>query len=106
MRLVVERLVGRGYVDDRKFAEFMVESRQGHKGVSERKLRLELQRKGVSAELIEQVLAIRPHDERAEIQRIIQKKGRRYDTPKLINYLVRQGFDYETVRSVVEGSEA
>ena len=101
-RLVVERLMERGYVDDRKFAEFMVESRQGRKGVSERKLRLELQRKGVSAEIIEQVLAARPHDERAEIQRIIQKKGRRYDTPKLINYLVRQGFDYETVRSVVE----
>lgn len=101
-RLVVERLMERGYVDDRKFAEFMVESRQGRKGVSERKLRLELQRKGVSAELIEQVLATRPHDERAEIQRIIQKKGRRYDTPKLISYLVRQGFDYETVRSVVE----
>ena len=38
-------------------------------------------------------------------QRIVQKKGRRYDTPKLISYLVRQGFDYETVRSVVEGSE-
>ena len=73
--------------------------------MSERKLRLELQRKGVGSELIEQVLAARPHDERAEIQRIIQKKGRRYDTPKLINYLVRQGFDYETVRSVVEGSE-
>ena len=95
----------RGYVDDRKFAEFMVESRQGRKGVSERKLRLELQRKGVSVEIVEQVLAARPHDERAEIQRIIQKKGRRYDTPKLINYLMRQGFDYETVRSVVEGSE-
>ena len=101
MRLVVERLMERGYVDDRKFAEFMVESRQGRKGVSERKLRLELQRKGVGSELIEQVLATRPHDERAEIQRIIQKKGRRYDTPKLISYLVRQGFDYETVRSVV-----
>ena len=97
--LVAERLVERGYVDDQKFAEFVVENRRG---VSERKLRIELRQKGVADEIVARVLAERPHDEMAEVRRLVQKKGRRYDAAGLVKYLMRQGFSYDVVRSVVE----
>ena len=100
--LVAERLVERGYVDDQKFAEFVVENRRERGGVSERKLRIELRQKGVADEIVARVLAERPHDEMAEVRRLVQKKGRRYDAAGLVKYLMRQGFSYDVVRSVVE----
>lgn len=103
--LVAERLVERGYVDDQKFAEFVVENRRGRGGVSERKLRMELRQKGVADEIVARVLAERPHDEMAEVRRLMQKKGRRYDAAGLVKYLMRQGFSYDVVRSVVEEAE-
>ena len=101
-RLVAERLVERGYVDDQKFAEFVVENRRERGGVSERKLRMELRQKGVADEIVARVLAERPHDEMAEVRRLMRKKGRRYDAAGLVRYLMRQGFSYDVVRSVVE----
>ena len=100
--LVAERLVERGYVDDQRFAEFVVENRRERKGVSERKLRMELRQKGVADEIVARVLAERPHDEMAEVRRLMRKKGRRYDAAGLVKYLMRQGFSYDVVRSVVE----
>ena len=100
--LVAERLVERGYVDDQKFAKFVVENRRERGGVSERKLRMELRQKGVADEIVARVLAERPHDEMAEVRRLVQKKGRRYDAAGLVKYLMRQGFSYDVVRSVVE----
>lgn len=101
IQLVANRLIERGYIDDQKFADYMIESKQGRKGVSERKLRLELKRKGVSQDNIERALNDQSYDEREELRRVIRKKRRRYDAPKLINYLVRQGFDFEEVREAV-----
>ena len=100
--LVAERLVERGYVDDQKFAEFVVENRRERRGVSERKLRMELRQKGVADEIVARVLAERPHDEMAELRKLIQKKRRRYDAAGLVKYLMRQGFSYDVVRSVGE----
>ena len=104
--LVAERLVERGYVDDQKFAKFVVENRRERGGVSERKLRMELRQKGVADEIVARVLAERPHDEMAEVRRLVQKKGRRYDAAGLVKYLMRKGFSWDVVRWVGgEGAE-
>ena len=58
-----------------------------------------LAKKGIDKEIAEQVLDIRNDDE--EIKKIIAKKSNRYDREKMINYLVRQGFPFETVRNLV-----
>ena len=102
IKLVLERLQERGYIDDRKFAEYFVENRFTKKGVSRKRLELELRKKGVAEEIIESALAESVRDERAELEKMIQKKWRRYDEVKMISYLVRQGFRYDDAKEAVE----
>ena len=100
--LIVERLIDKKYLDDRKFAEFYVENRFVKKGVSQKRLRIELMKKGVDKEIIEEVLGGRNDEE--EIRKIVKKKRAKYDDEKLIAYLCRQGFSYDLVKSVVAES--
>lgn len=102
---VLNRLEERGYIDDEKFAKFYLENRNAKKGISEKRLKLELRNKGISEEIIENVFADNPRNEEEEIKKIIAKKQSRYDEQKLINYLVRQGFDYQLSQNLVRGKD-
>ena len=97
--LIIKRLAERGYVDDCKFAEYYVENRFVKKGISKKRLKMELLKKGVTEDIIDRVLDKRSDDE--EILKIIAKKRAKYNDEKLINYLVRQGFSYQQVQSLV-----
>ena len=100
---VIEKLKLKKYLDDRRFAEYYVENRFVKKGVSKRRLEMELMKKGVSRDIISEVLDDGGRDEREEILKMIKRKRAKYDTDeKLIAYLVRQGFSYSLVREVVE----
>ena len=96
---ILQRLITKGYVDDRKFAEFWVENRFVKKGVSRKRLSMELMKKGISRDIIDEVLDGRNDEE--EILKIIAKKRDKYDDDKLISYLVRQGFSYQLAQSQV-----
>ena len=97
---IIRQLTSKGYVDDRRFAEFWVENRFVKKGVSRRRLALELAKKGVAREIIDEVLDGR--DDEIEIRKMIAKKSSKYSEPeKLMAYLVRQGFSYDLVRKMV-----
>lgn len=98
---VVRRLEEKGYLDDEKFAKFYVENRFVKKGISERRLRQELQKKGVSKHDIEMAFYAVPRNDTEEIKKIIAKKRKKYDDFRLVNYLVRQGFDYQLAQSLV-----
>lgn len=99
---VFAKLQERGYIDDRKFASWWVENRCQSKGVSMRKLRSELAAKGVASVIIEDVIAKSPRNDNDELAKVIAKKRRRYpDERKLIQYLVRQGFDYNDIKSAL-----
>lgn len=100
-KLVMERLLDRGYLDDRKFAEYYVENRFVKKGVSRKRLEMELLKKGVSRGVIEEVLAESPRNEKEEIAKIVAKKRARYDNQKLLAYLVRQGFSYDAAKDAI-----
>lgn len=93
---IIERLISKGYLDDAKFAEWYVENRFVKKGVSRKRLVMELRKKGVSGEIIDEVLGGR--DDREEIQKMIARKRAKYDDEKLMAYLCRQGFSYDLVR--------
>lgn len=96
--LVLDRLMERGYIDDSKFAAFWVENHNARKGSSLKKLRQELQQKGVSASIIDEALSDSDRDDIGELRKIIAKKAARYpDQQKFIQYLVRQGFSYSDV---------
>ena len=106
---VLARLVERGYVDDERFAKLWIENRSTRKGISQKKLRLELQSKGISQDIIDACLSEGARDERKELEKVIAKKAKKYpDEQKLIQYLLRQGFNYSDVLealSTVSSSE-
>ena len=93
--LVMNRLVERGYINDRRFAELWVENRNAIKGMSMKKLRIELLQKGISDAVIEEVLDSTERNDREELRKVIAKRQRRYSDPqKFTQYLLRQGFKY------------
>ena len=100
---IVERLKNKKYLDDKKFAEWYVENRFVKKGISKKRLEMELKKKGVATEIIAQVLDRRNDAE--EILKIIAKKRAKYDDEKLTQYLCRQGFDYQLAQSLVRDYE-
>lgn len=101
---VFDRLADKGYIDDEKFARFWIENRQQSKGISRRKLEMELIAKGVDRTIIEDVMQNSPRDEKSEIEKVISKKAKRYsDENKLIAYLLQQGFNYDVIKEVLSG---
>lgn len=98
---IIEKLKDKKYLDDHKFAEYYVENRFVKKGVSLKRLKMELMKKGVSKEIIEEVLADSDRNDEEELKKIIAKKRAKYDDEKLTAYLVRQGFQYDLVRESV-----
>lgn len=96
---IIEKLKAKKYIDDLAFAKWYAENRFVKKGVSLKKLKIELLKKGISRENVDEVLEIR--DDEEEIMKIISKKRSKYDDEKLIQYLCRQGFSYELAREKV-----
>ena len=103
---VLNRLIEKKYIDDEKFAKFWVENRNQRKGSSIKKLKSELFSKGVSSDIIEQVLSESNRNDEDEIQKIIAKKAKKYtDEQKLIAYLARQGFSFDEIKKVISSKE-
>ena len=105
---VVAKLIEMRVIDDENFARFFVSNRNQIKGTSEKKLRLELKKKGISKTIIAEVLAEdefgeKIRDDKIEIMKMIEKKRRRgYDDKKLTQYLLRQGFSYDLIRESLQ----
>lgn len=99
---VFDRLIQRGYIDDEKFSKYWIENRNLSKGVSRRKLRAELQAKGVGSDIIERQLRDTERLDADELRKVIAKKRNRYlDQQKFMQYLARQGFSYDDIREVL-----
>lgn len=100
---VFDRLSEKGYINDEKFARFWVENRNQRKGSSARKLRSELQAKGVESSVIDAALANTTRSDEDELAKIIAKKRARYpDEQKFMQYLARQGFSYDDIKVALE----
>lgn len=105
---IVNRLSKRGYIDDRKFAEAWINNRRLLKATSKRKLRMELLQKRVADDIISEALNKDETDERTVLKNLVSKKrqqSRYQDEQKLMAYLMRQGFNYDDVKSVLEDKE-
>lgn len=102
---ILNVLSEKGYIDDEDFAKRWVASRHLLKPISKRKLRLELMQKKIAGEIINDVLEDTEVDEKETIRELIEKKRKqtRYqDAQKLMQFLIRQGFNYSDVKSVFE----
>lgn len=105
MALVLDRLIEKRFLDDRKFAEFYVENRYVRKGISQKRLRMELAQKGVDRDIAAAAMQKIPRDENEEMAKMIAKKRKKYpDDFRLIGYLVRQGFNFQAAKDAVEAS--
>ncbi len=105
---ILNKLSRYGYIDDLKFAESWISSRRTLKPTSLRRLRQELMQKRVSKETVEQALQRDEGDEKVALKELVDKKRQqtRYqDEQKLIAYLLRQGFNYGDVKTVLSGAE-
>jgi regulatory protein len=102
---VVEKLTRLGLLDDRKFAEAFVHDRRLLRSSSSRKIRLELQKKRVPREIIDQVLTEDETDESAMLKDVIIRKRQqskyRDDELKLMQYLARQGWGYGDIKQAL-----
>jgi len=100
---VFDRLLDKGYIDDAKFTRWWVENRNQRKGTSRRKLQAELAAKGVASGIIEDALAITERNDGDELAKIVAKKRAKYpDNQKFMQYLARQGFSYDDIKSALE----
>jgi regulatory protein len=98
---VYNRLFKKGYIDDEKFTKYWIENRNLTKGASQRKLVNELRAKGVEQGIITLLLPSSSRNDETEIDKIITKKRAKYDDQKLIQYLARQGFDFDLIKQKV-----
>jgi regulatory protein len=107
----IEKAVGRlrklNLLDDAAFAEFWKENRNAFQPRSQRLLKLELQRKGVEAAMIDD--AVEGTDDADNAYRAAVKKARTLPVAdykifrqRLAAYLQRRGFNYRVISSVVE----
>lgn len=99
---IKERLGKLGLIDDKEFARVWVASRRRSKHSSDIKLRGELRQKGISEDIIAQELSESEIDETDALTSLIEKKRKitRYQDPqKLMNYLARQGYRYDQIKT-------
>lgn len=100
---VYDRLEQRGYIDDSVFAKHWVENRHQIKGVSRRKIIAELRAKGIEQALIDSVCSESERNDVDELKKVIIKKQSRYpDRQKFIQYLARQGFNYDDITTALQ----
>jgi regulatory protein len=103
---VFDRLLEKGYLDDEKFAKFWIENRNLTKGASERKIISELRSKGVEQSIVDQYMNESPRSDEDELQKIIAKKRTRYpDDQKFMQYLARQGFNYDDIKQALNTND-
>jgi regulatory protein len=104
----IENILGalseKGFVDDYDFAKRWVENRRLLKSTSKRRLRQELKQKRVADDIIDQVLEEDETDERKVLRELVERKRRQtkyQDDLKLMQYLSRQGYSYDDIKSAI-----
>ena len=105
---VMKYLEAHGHVDDVAFARAWIRSRQAGRGMSRRRLQLELRKKGVALDHIAAAFEAEPVDDQTSLQALIVRKRRqtRYqDTQRLMQYLARQGYSYDDITRALAEAE-
>lgn len=105
---LINKLKAKGMIDDLEFAKAWMESRGKKYGVN--RIKMELYKKGIDREIIEEVIGGQSIENSALVARkLIDKKLERWKNlppmelkKKAFDFLLRCGFDYEQVKSIVE----
>lgn len=99
-----------GYLDDRRYAKHYIEWKKQGKGKA--RLKMELAQKGISREIIEEVLESTDFGETREMIRQIILKKRKTNIPmnekekqRLYGFLMRKGFSSSDIMAVMREEE-
>jgi regulatory protein len=107
---VIHQLVNEGYLNDRQFAFDWARYRLQGKPLGRRRLAWEIQRRGIDSELLEEVLdnVYAEFNQVALAEQALRKHLRVAGTPrsmierqKLSRYLLRLGFDLDTISTAL-----
>lgn len=102
---IIEKLENLKLVNDEAFARAWIENRKLLNPRSYRKLVAELKAKHVPDEIITKVLKKDTEDEREILKMLIAKKRQQTkykDDLKLAQFLARQGFNYDDIKSLLQ----
>jgi len=109
---VVDRLKELGYIDDVGFSNAFISSRNRLRPKGKFLLKRELLQKGIEPDVVESVLSRLDYEEGNQVDlatKAVQKKLqglKRYTLKerrnKLYSFLLRRGFDYDTITSVID----
>ena len=107
---VLQRLIDDKFIDDRRYAEAFVRDKMRFSGWGVFKLRAALRNKGLSTDIVEDVLRMLDSNnmtdrlrERLERKMRTTKYTTRYDLKtKLMRYGASLGYDFESVSDVVD----
>jgi len=104
----VTELKAMGYINDRLFATKYITDRLKLKPKSKKALAYELEKKGVSADIIAEVMGEFELDESVIAYRLAKKKYGKYDVTdprirrRIISFLAHKGFSGEIIKSTLE----
>jgi len=100
---LINEFEARGYLSDHTFANWLIDMRRRN-GKSDQVIKNELMKKGVAREIITDVMPKDSEGERGRLLVLYEKKQHhsRYknDPIKLKQYLLRQGFSYEDIKTL------
>jgi regulatory protein len=104
---LLERLKHFELLDDRKFANWWVSQRQNFKPKPKRILKIELTKKGIVREIIDEVLGETKMDEEKMAKELIERKAYKWKNleprikrQKMSQYLAGKGFSWDVIEKV------
>lgn len=108
---VLQKLIDQRFIDDRRYAEAYTREKSSLAGWGKRKIALQLRQKGVSRDIVDEVIASLNTDEQSE--RLADKLRRKMRSTKaasqyelrgkLLRYALSLGYDYDMATSAIDG---
>lgn len=107
IEIVINKLKEQNLLDDTAFAQFWKENRESFRPTSQRLIRLELKKKGVADETIDEVVSQMDDTDsayRAAISKAKRMSHQEYETfrRRLGDYLKRRGFGYSAINQTIK----
>ncbi len=104
---ILKKLEDMGLIDDKAFVAWWLEQRTTFRPRGKQALRMELRQKGIAESLVDEMVG--RVDEIQLAQKIAQKKLKSYQKldqkvfrQKMVAFLSRRGFSWETIKTVLE----
>ena len=101
---IVNRLLDLNLLDDSKYIESFIHDQNLKSPISRTKLIYKLKAKGISANLIDEYFSSHEDNQLDNLKKLIEIKRRQTkykDNQKLMAYLVRNGFNYSDIKSII-----